>query len=170
MGQGCSFFEDVKFKFNYIDLEPTIEKTLLDVEDFKLEYHISNKNFKYVEKNIIFHNLFTNILEIVKYYNQLNGFKPVLYTVENYIKRKPEVLIKQLKVLKKVLPVPFFVFKGNITDDAYGKLKEMNMKSMNFYSNKRVKLKDIKKYLNDNGYSTLANTMSSIVNLKGFYY
>lgn len=170
MDQTCSFFKDTKFKFNYIDLETTIEKTLLDVEDFKLEYHISTKNFKYVEKNIIFHNLFTNILDLVKYYNQLNGFKPVLYTIESYIKQKPETLIKQLGVLKKVLPMPFFIFKENIKDDPYGKLREMNVKSMDFYINKRVKLKDIKKYLNSNGYSTLSNTMSSTVDLKGFYY
>ena len=170
MDQSCSFFKDVKFKFNYIDLESTIEKTLLDVEDFKLEYHISNRNFKYVEKNIIFHNLFTNILELVKHYNQLNGFKPVLYTIENYIKQKPEILIKQLKVLKKVLPIPLFVFRENIAEDPMGKMREMNNKSMDFYTNKRVRLRDIKKYLNNNGYSTLANTMSSTVDLKGFYY
>lgn len=167
---GSKFFRDEKFKFNYIDLEKTLDSTLLDIADFKLEYNISSKNFKYVDKNVTFHCLFKNILNSVKYYNKLNGFKPVIYVVDSCLKQKPKSLIDQLKVIKRLLPIPFFIIKDKDLENSWGLLKELNMKGMDFYSNRKVKIKDLKKYLNDNGYSTLANTMSSIVNLKGFYY
>jgi hypothetical protein len=161
---------DSIYKLKYIDTVEALNKTLLDVEDFKLEYQISPKNFKYIQKNILFHFLFINLISLLREVNLNNEFKPVLYVDEKNIPSSLP-LIEQLKKIKKIFPIPFLIgVDTSLFTGSGGPLKEINRKVMNFYGKRRVELREIKKYLDTKGFNTLSNTLSSVVDLKGFYY
>jgi hypothetical protein len=168
------FYSDLRSGLNYHCIDSAIVKALEQADDFKLEYHISDKNFKHVEDKLILHNLFNNILEILRKETVNPSFKRVLYISEDFIRTKTmksPVLIKQLRVLKKILPIPFIV---PLSNDAFlgmdGRVKELNSKCLEFYKRKKIKLKELKRYFNDKGYKSLTATLSGTVNLKGLYY
>lgn len=163
-------YKDLLYKISYINISSTIQKSLLDVEDFKLEYNISSKSFKHVESKIIFHFLFLNILKYLRSADKIDSFKISLYTDSK--EKLNDVTLKQLKILKKILPIPIFIAldEQSTFTGLYGGLKELNNKVINFYQKRRVKLKELKKYLDNKGFNTISNTLSSVVDLKGFYY
>jgi len=166
-------YTDLIFKLKYICIDSLIDETVLDVNDFKLEYCISDKKFKHVERDIIFHYLFLNVIKLIRDLNLESGFKPVIYISKEKFEKILDVsLLLQIKKLKKLLPIPMFVCveEFEVFYGSDGKMKEINNKSLNFYSKRKVKIREVKKYLDDKGFNTLSNTLSSIVDLKGFYY
>lgn len=164
-------YTDLIYRLKYICIDDLVRQTILDAEGFKIDYCLSDRNFKYVKKNIVFHFLFLNTLQLLKTHVPGNPFKPALFTSKQ-LEIDDEVIEAQLKLLKRLLPVPvilslddYLTFRGKL-----GPLKEMNSRVLNFYQNRKVKLKNLKKYFNEKGFNTLANTLSSVVDLKGFYY
>jgi len=164
-------YTDLLYKLKYVCIDNLIDETVLDVDGFKIEYRLTDKNFKYIKKNIVFHFLFLNVLKLLKNIVTEDSYKPVLFvSCEKII--KDNTLEDQLKLLKKLLPIPVLlsldqdiIFKG-----FPGPLKELNSKVLSFYQKRKVKLKDLKKYFDDKGFSALSHTLSSVVDLKGFYY
>ena len=165
-------YTDLLFKFKYVCIDSLIDETNLDVEDFKIEYCISDKKFKHVESNILFHYLFLNVIKLVRSLNLETGYKLVLFVTDKKLDSKNLNLILQLKNLKKILPIPLLISinQEEVFTGLYGKMKEINNKVLNFYSKRKVKFREIKKHLDDKGFNALSNTLSSIVDLKGFYY
>ena len=167
-------YSDLRAGINYFNVDSTIKISVEQVREFKEEYNISSKNFKHVENKILLHNLFENILKLLKNNNTNNSFKPALYVTETMLdspEMKSEVVLKQLKILKKLLPIPIIIpFSEAVFTGLDGPLKEINLKCMEFYSKRKIKLKDLVRYFNEKGYSSLSNTLSSTVNLKGLYY
>jgi hypothetical protein len=164
-------YTDLLYNIVYINIDDLLIKTLVDVEDFKVDYHISSKNFKHIEGNIVFHYIFTNIINLIKEKKVDICKKTVFYTTKRVKLEETPVLSNQLKAFKKIFPLPIIfnldesVFMGPI-----GSLVELNQKTMNFYGKRKIKLKDIKKYLDDKGFYNLTNTLSSTIDLKGIYY
>lgn len=167
-------YSDLIFKLKYFCIDGLIDETILDVKDFKIEYCISDRKFKHVEQDILFHYLFLNVIKLIRNSVIEKGFKPVLYVSKN--KAETDVfdvnIALQIKKLKKLLPIPLIIplDEAEVFYGAYGRIKEVNSKILNFYSKKKVKIKEVKKYLDNKGFNTLSNTLSSIVDLKGFYY
>lgn len=158
----------------FISLETALSETLWEVDNFKQEYNISTKNFKYVEDKLFLHNIFNNIIKLLKENKDIDRYKPVLFIPElvfNQKQIKTPVILKQLRTLKKLLPIPLIIpLADNIFLNRDGKLKEINNKCLYFYTQRKIKLKELKRYLKDKGYTSLLETLSSIINLKGFYY
>lgn len=168
-------YSDKIFKLIYLQIDEILDKTFLDVEDFKLEYNISAKNFKYVEDKIFFHNLFVNVLNLIRNNSKETDLKPVLFLTNSYINketRKIQIALRQLKILKKLLPIPLIIpLKTDVFSAKQpGLLREINHKCSNFYCKRKIRLSEVKKYLDTKGYTTLNSTLSGIVNLKGVYY
>jgi hypothetical protein len=166
---------DNLYKLIYICIDDVIDETVLDVGDFKHEYNISTKNFKFVEDKIYFHHLFLNILKVLRENSLENSYKPVLYISYEKIATKNiklPIILKQIKVLKSLLPIPLIIPIKTLlfSSKSEGKIKELNLKCSEFYSKRKIKLAKLKKYLDTKGYTTLNNSLSSIVNLKGVYY
>lgn len=164
-------FTDFRACLNYISIQKSIERTFLEVEDFKNEYCIDNKRFKVVEDKIFLHHLFNNIINLLK--ENHSQYKPVLFVPDTMVGdlKKSVVALKQLKTLKKLLPVPLIIpLSVNIFTGFDGEMKELNNKCLEFYSNRKIKLQTLKKYFSDKGYTSLSSTLSSTVNLKGLYY
>jgi hypothetical protein len=165
-------YTDLLFKFKYVCIDGLIDETNLDVEDFKIEYCISDKKFKHVENNILFHYLFLNVIKLARSLDLEIGYKLVLFVTDKKLESKDLNLILQLKNLKKILPIPLLISvnQEEVFVGLYGKMKETNNRVLNFYSKRKVKFKEVKKYLDNKGFNTLSNTLSSMVDLKGFYY
>lgn len=165
-------YSDFKAGLIYLNIEKCIEHTFLEVENFKNEYCIDAKRFKVVEDKIFLHHLFENIIELLR--KEHSTFKPVLYVPETAFKtglEKSVVAIKQLKTIKRLLPVPLIVpLSESIFTGFEGEIKELNNKCLSFYNSRKIKLQTLKRYFSDKGYTSLLTTLSSTVNLKGLYY
>jgi hypothetical protein len=168
------FYSDIRSGINYFNIDSVILDALIQTKEFKEEYNISSKNFKHVENKIILHNLFQNILSLLKNNNINTDYKPVLYVSDKMMETnelKSEIVLKQLKLLKKLLPIPVIIpLSDSIFIGFEGPLKELNYKCLEFFCKRKIKLKELKRYFTEKGYSTLSNALSSTVNLKGLYY
>ena len=164
-------YTDPVYKLQYNCIDSVVENTLLDIEGFKIEYCLSEQKFKHVKKNVIFHFLFLNTINYIRELKIQDNFKLSLFISEEIVIKDQEI-ITQIKALKKLLPIPLLVFVNSnyLFRGNYGPLKEQNNKIMSFYQNRKVKLKELKKHLNDKGFSALSHALSSVVDLKGFYY
>ena len=162
------------YGFVYLSLDDIVNKSFNQIEDFKEEFCIPETKLKHVKDRLFLHYFFTNIMEYVRSIKIEEGLRVVLYITEKKLSEKefkdPSIL-KQLKTLKKLLPLPFIIpLKESLIKEKAGDMLEINKKCLEFYSKRKVKLKQIKKYFDDKGYTTLTSSLSNIVNLKGFYY
>jgi len=165
----CKFYN-----FVYINLDKDIEKAFDQIEDFKEEFKIASEKLKHVKDKLFLHYMFINILENIKSVGEVSSMKVVLYITPHTLKDKKlkdSQILKQLKILKSVLPIPLIIpLEEEIFNAKNGNLIELNKKCLEFYLKRRVSLKQLKKYFDNKGFTTLTATLSNIVNLKGFYY
>jgi hypothetical protein len=170
-----SSWNDARYGLAYHCVDNVITTALDRVDDFKAEFHISDKNLKYVQDKLFLHYLFDSIMEFLRKNTTDNTFKPVLFLSEERIQQKDlqsEVIIKQLKLIKKLLPIPLLIpLSAQIfISNREGNLKELNEKIVNFYAKRKVSVRRLKNYFDDKGYSTISDTLSSMVNLKHLFY
>ena len=165
-------YTDLKSGLIFISIDGCIERTFLEVEDFKNEYCIESKKFKFVEDKIFLHHLFENVIKLLR--KESSKYKPVLLVTEEYLTsdlNKSATALRQLKTIKRLLPVPLIIpLSRHIFTGLGGDFKELTNKCLSFYQNRKIKLQTVKKYFSDKGYTSLLTTLSSTVNLKGLYY
>ena len=168
-------WNDPKYGLSYHCVDKVMDETLYKVDEFKAEFHISDKNFKYVQDKLFLHYFFDNVMIFLRVNYCSNNFKPVLFLTETRLLQpdlKSESIIKQLKLIKKLLPIPLIIplstqlFKAVKT----GELKELNERITRFYEKRRVSSKKLKSYFDEKGYNTLSATLSSVVNLRYLLY
>lgn len=167
-------YSDLRSGLNYFNIDNIVKLSISQTSDFKEEYNISSKSFKHVENKILLHNLFENILKLLKSNNINPSFKPVLYITEKMCispEVKEDIVFTQLKILKKLLPIPFIIpLSESVFSGFDGPIRELNSRCMELFNKRKIKLKELKRYFSEKGYTSLSNTLSSTVNLKGLYY
>lgn len=163
-----------KYGLVYHCIDDVITDTLYKVDEFKANFHISDKNFKYVQDKLFLHYFFENTMAFLREKNP-SPYKPVLFLTDERLEQvdlKSEIIIKQLKIIKKLLPIPFIIPlpKQVLKAKKNGEWKELNEKITGFYLKRKVSTQKLKNYFDDKGYSTLSATLSSVVNLKHLLY
>ena len=127
-----------KYGLAYYCVDNVLTDTQFKVDDFKASFHISDKNFKYVHDKLFLHYFFENVMSFLRENTPPGNYKPVLFLTDERLIQddlKSEVVIKQIKLIKKLLPIPFVIplSKSTLKSKKSGEWKELNEKILNFY-------------------------------------
>ena len=120
-------------------------------------------------KKLILHYFLSELLSLSKRKNYRE--KPVYCLTTTFLKslegRYLDALITVIKKLKKILPLPLLIVEDyKVLTNKNGEYKEVCEKISNFYTNRKIQARALKRYLELEGYYELIKVFNNVNNIK----
>lgn len=155
-----------EYNLVYIDCNYLPKKIYISISELVEIDILSKKDYK----KLILHYFLSELLQISK--NKSCREKPVYYLTSHEIrlidnKKYLQLFLEVLKKLKQILPLPLIVIENSsILKEKNGEFKELNEKISNFYVNRKIKTRCLKKTLEVGEYFELIKVFNNVNNLK----